>query len=78
MMMNFPAGMITWISRCQNDKLSTWAASSSAFGTDPRAASVIKAMNGIHIQLSTTSTAGNASVASVVKSIFSKPMSSPK
>ncbi len=55
--MNLPWCQITRLSRLRQGRRSTSAASSSALGTEPRAASVIRVMKGVHIQQSTASTA---------------------
>ena len=55
--MNLPWCQMTSVSRLRQGSRSTSAASSSAFGTEPSAASAIRVMNGVHIQQSTASTA---------------------
>ena len=60
--MNFACGQITVLIKRASGKRSTCAASNSAFGTDPRAAKVIKVINGVHIQVSTKTRVGKAKV----------------
>ena len=73
MMINLPWGTITYQMRFHHESRSTSAASSSALGTEPSAASVIKIIKGVHIQMSTKSTALSAQSTLVRKSILLPP-----
>ena len=60
MRMNLPLGRMMYQIRFNQGIWSISAASSSAFGTEPSAASVIRIMNGVHIQTSTAIVAPKA------------------
>ena len=60
MRMNLPLGRMMYQIRFSQGIWSISAASSSAFGTEPSAARVIRIMNGVHIQTSTAMVAPNA------------------
>ena len=74
MRMNLPLGRMMYQIRFNHGIWSISAASSSAFGTDPSAARVIRIMNGVHIQTSTAMVAPKARSLLVRKS-YRCPMS---